>query len=399
MKKIVAPATWLILLLAGMSQLSETVYTPSLPAIAQALHTSVALVEYTLTIYLFGFALGTLFWGKISDQLGRKPCVLAGLVIYILGCVGCYCSHSITELMISRLLQSFGASIGSVLAQAICRDTFHGPALGKIYSSLGSALALFPLIGPIIGGLIAEHYGWVDIFLFLILFGLFLTLAVSLRLPETHHKDHRQPVSIAKVTWDLLHDKKVIALGLIVAGCNGITFSYYAEGSFYLIKLLGLSPSHYGFTFVILAAGTLFGGIASRKLQKTRTPECVIDYGLSITFLGSILFSGFMLLHLLWPMPKEFLIGITIFSQISLSIGICITTFNALATALVDYKWCVGTASSLFGFFYYIGISLFTLGMGSLHNGTLLPMPLYFLVISGFMLLVRRVMVQHASIK
>lgn len=390
MEKKLAPATWLILLLAGISQLSETVYTPSLPAIAHTLHTSAAMVEYTLTIYLFGFALGTLFWGKLSDQLGRKPCVFAGLVIFILGCLGCYYSHSIAELMSSRLLQSFGGSIGSVLVQAICRDAFHGPALGKIYSLVGSALAIFPVIGPIVGGVIAEHYGWANIFLFLVLFSLFLAIMVLLHLPETHHKEHRQPVPLIKVMMSLLRDKKVIALGLVVAGCNGIAFSYFAEGSFYLIKLLGLSPSHYGLTFVILAAGTLLGGVLSRKLHGTHTSQCIMDYGLLIVFLGSSLFSGVMLLHLMLPMSKEFLIVTTIFSQMSLLIGICMTTVNALAMALVDYKWCVGTASSLFGFFYYVGISLFTFGMGSLHNGTLLPMPLYFLAISGFMLFVRR---------
>jgi MFS family permease len=113
------PAAWLIVALAGTSQLSETVYTPALPAIAVALHTSPAMVEYTLTIYFLGFALGTLFFGKTSDHFGRKPCILAGLLIFILGCVGCYYSHSITGLMWSRLLQSFGASIGSVLGQVL----------------------------------------------------------------------------------------------------------------------------------------------------------------------------------------------------------------------------------------------------------------------------------------
>ena len=94
-------------------------------------------------------------------------------------------------------------------------------------------------------------------------------------------------------------------------------------------------------------------------------------------------------------MPRELLIMVTVASQMILVFGVCMATTNALAMALVDYKWCIGTASSLFGFYYYIGISLFTLGMGSLHNGTLLPMPLYFLVISGFLLVVQRILVRE----
>ena len=164
---IIAPALWLIILIVGLPQLSETVYSPSLPDIADYLKVSESLVEYTLTIYLFGFAIGTLFWGKLSDKYGRKPSVLAGLLIFILGCIGCYYANTITLLMASRLIQAFGGSIGSVIGQAICRDSFHGQTLGKVYSLVGAALALFPALGPIIGGSIAQYTEWSNIFLFL----------------------------------------------------------------------------------------------------------------------------------------------------------------------------------------------------------------------------------------
>lgn len=383
------PAAWLIVALAGISQLSETVYTPSLPAIGQALHVHAAMVEYTLTIYFFGFALGTLCFGKISDHLGRKPSILLGIGIFILGCLGCYYSRSITALMWSRLVQSFGASVGSVLCQAVIRDAFHGSALGKMYALIGTSLSIFPVIGPILGAFIAGHFGWPAIFLFLILFGFFLIVAVTLTLEETHHKENRQPISLLNVASKLVRDKKVMALGFFVAAANGIGFSYFAEGSFYLIKLLKLSPSHYGLTFLFLAMGAFFGGGVSRKLHNTHTAAEIMNYGINTIFGGALFFSSMVLLKISIPMSREFFIVVTVASQMILVFGICMTSTNALALALVDYKWCVGTASSLFGFCYYIGISLFTLGMGSLHNGTLFPMPLYFLAISATMLVVR----------
>jgi DHA1 family bicyclomycin/chloramphenicol resistance-like MFS transporter len=109
------PAIWIIVLIVGLPQLSETVYTPSLPEIADAFKTSNAMVEYTLTIYLLGFALRTFFWSKVSDRFGRKPCVITGFLIFILGCLCCYFSPSIEWLMASRCLQAFGGSVGSVL--------------------------------------------------------------------------------------------------------------------------------------------------------------------------------------------------------------------------------------------------------------------------------------------
>ncbi|NRB11462.1 MAG: Bcr/CflA family efflux MFS transporter [Rickettsiaceae bacterium] len=220
------PAIWLIVFIAGLPQLSETVYTPSLPDIAISLQTTEAMVEYTLTIYLFGFAIGTIFWGKLSDRIGRKPCVLYGFIIFVIGCISCYFSNTIEMLMFSRFIQSYGASTGSVLGQAISRDSFHGAQLGRVYSSVSSSLAIFPAIGPAIGGIIAEYFGWRAIFLFLILVTIILTWLIILRLPETHHAVERKKISSLQVATSLIRDKKVIGFGLIVAGCNGISFSY-----------------------------------------------------------------------------------------------------------------------------------------------------------------------------
>ncbi|AHE66830.1 multidrug effflux MFS transporter [Legionella oakridgensis] len=390
MSQVITPAIWLILFIVGLPQLSETVYTPALPAIAHALQVSEANVEYTLTIYLFGFAVGTLFWGKLSDHYGRKPCMVMGLLVFIAGCVGCYQAQSIEVLLASRFIQAFGGSIGSVLGQAVCRDAFQGPALGKVYATVSSALAVFPAIGPVVGGLIAEHFGWPTIFLCLILVGTLLCFMVIWHLPETHHAHNRQPVPLMGVVLSLLQNKKVIGFGMIVAGCNGINFSYFAEGSFFLIKLLGIAPSQYGLSFVAIAASTIAGGLMSKRLHDRHDAKTIIGYGLTIMFLGSGLFTLFILMSQIINTSVTWLVAVTVGAQMIMMFGSCMTVSNALALALVDYKWCIGTASSLFGFFYYCVISLLTFGMALFHNGTLLPMPLYFLGISVLMILVRK---------
>lgn len=394
MTSVSLPAIWLIVLIVGLPQLSETVYTPSLPDIARDLQTSASLVEQTLTLYLAGFAAGTLFWGKLSDSYGRVPCVLAGLAVFILGCVACYFSDSIELLMLSRFVQAFGGSTGSVLGQAICRDAFHGPALGKVYSSTGSALAIFPAAGPIAGGLIAEYAGWSGIFLFLMLFALILSVCVALYLPETHHKNNSNPVSILKIAAHLFRDRKVAGLGFIVAAANGIAFSYFAEGSFYLITLLGLSPRDYGISFVAIAGAAMAGGMLSRKLHDSRTSATIMHYGLVMIVISTTLGSFFVIMHsFMLPLSNSVIIALTLLCQMGTMSGISMATSNALAMALVDYQWCQGSASSLFGFFYYLLIALFTSGMGMLHDGTLLPMPLYFLFMGVFMLIVQKIMI------
>lgn len=395
MSSATLPAIWLIVLIVGLPQLSETVYSPSLPEIVQALHTSDSMVEYTLTIYLIGFAIGLLFWGKISDKFGRKPCILAGLAIFSLGCIACYYSRTINALLVSRLIQAFGGSIGSVLGQSISRDSFEGSALARVYATVGTAMAIFPAMGPLLGGLISEYFNWSTIFLFLIAWAMSLGFIVSWRLPETHHPHHRQSISLFKVALSLARNKQILGLGLLVGAGNGISFSYYAEGSFYLIDYLGLSPTQYGLSFIAIAGSSMLAGTVSKRLHNTHSSHTIMRYGLFMILSATTLFSISILLNHngIITLPKPTLILMTLLSQMSMMFGVNMINGNALALALVDYKTCIGTASSLFGFFYYSITSMVTLGMGCLHNETLLPMPLYFwgvttLMISAFQFMV-----------
>lgn len=393
-QQYLVPPSWLIVLIAGFPQLSETVYTPSLPDIARALLVSESMAEYTLTIYLFSFALGILFWGKLSDSIGRKPCVLAGIAVYILGCLGCYFSTTITMLMISRFVQAFGGSIGSVLGQSIVRDAFHGSALGRMYAMFGSSLAVFPAVGPIVGGWIAQNYGWSNIFIFLIFFAIWLGMIIWWLLPETHHPHMRQPNYMPKVALQMLFDKKVVGLACLVGFSNGIQFSFYSEGSFYLIEQLGLSPSLYGTCFVAIASSTMLGGMLSKYLNQHHIPKTIMCYGIAIMCATSTIFSFVVLAGAGSFFSSSTMIILTLIAQMSMAFGIVMNNGNALAMALVDYKWCTGTASSLFGFSYYMLTSLITLGMGWLHNGTLYPMPLYFCSIAWMMFFIKKTMIR-----
>ncbi len=186
MSTLKTPPLWLLVLIVGLPQLSETVYTPSLPDVAQTFGIAHYLVEYTLTIYLFGFAIGTLFWGKISDKYGRKPSLLAGLILYVFGCVGCFYAASFKAFMINRFIQAFGGSTGSVLGQVICRDAFSGSVRGKVFSIIGSALAFSPAIGPVIGSFVAEAWQWPALFVLLSFIGLLVIFFIIILLPETY---------------------------------------------------------------------------------------------------------------------------------------------------------------------------------------------------------------------
>jgi Bcr/CflA subfamily drug resistance transporter len=288
--------------------------------------------------------------------------------------------------LIARFIQAFGGSIGSVLAQAMTRDVFHGPALGKVYASVSSALSIFPALGPLCGGWVAEQWGWRSIFIVLMTVAAILVVLIHTRLPETHPKAERTKVSLRHVAKQLITDPKVVGYGLIIACCWGILFSYFSEGSFYLIRGLGLSPADYGLSFIPIGVAAMVGGMVSKTLQNQYSSKKIMICGLLIVDLALTGFAVMSLIHHLKGIFPHHILPI-----VSLTIavfGMSMVTANALALALSDYKKSIGTASSVFGFFYYAMVALLTFVMGLLHDGTLLPMPLYFFVLSTIMLLI-----------
>jgi Bcr/CflA subfamily drug resistance transporter len=382
------PPIWLLVLIVGLPILSETVYTPSLPDIAKSLKVDESIAEYTLTIYLFAFAIGTCFFGRVSDKYGRKPCLLLGFCIYLFGCLGCFFSHSITYLLISRFIQGFGGSSGSVLGQAISRDSFQGKTLGKVFASVGSALSIFPAIGPVLGGIIDQKFGWSYVFILLTLVGSVVFIAIIKFLPETHDIKFQQSSSILKTAYQMMKDPSVLYFGVLVAGCNGIAFSYFAEGSFYLIDLLGLTPSSYGMTFFVIALSCFIGGKVSKYLHNNLSSKEILKMGLYVVLSGSSLFIVSIFTLNKASFPKNYFILLTLLSMMTIFLGTNMVVPNILSIALENYRSIIGTASSLFGFYYYTLISFVTFFMGIIHNDTLFPMPIYFFFISILMLII-----------
>lgn len=395
MRLVIPPPIWLLVVIIGLPQLSETVYTPALPDIAHALGVSESWAEYTLTIYLAGFSFGILLWGNLSDRWGRKPTLLAGFLLYTLGCAGCFFSTSLWMLMASRFVQALGGGAGSVLGQSICRDSFHGPARAKSFAAIGGALTFSPAIGPMLGGFIDQTFGWPAIFITLILCGIAVMSIASVWLRETHPTPSKGRVNLLRLAFELFSRKKVVGYALLVAATNGIQFSYFAEGSFYLIKQLGLSPAHYGMSFMALAGAGMFGGWLSHRLHDIFPVAVIMRQGIILIISFNALFAvgtcilGYVGASAWWS------IGLTLVSMMATFLGMRFIIPGALAQALEGQTHSVGSASSLFGFFYYMLISISTMVMGMLHNGTLYPMPFYFLGLALLLWFALKVLIEE----
>jgi DHA1 family bicyclomycin/chloramphenicol resistance-like MFS transporter len=183
------PGTFaLTALLAGLSAvgpLTTDMYLPSLPDIARQLTASTAQVQFTISAYLIGFAVGQIVYGPISDRHGRKPVLLAAIALYCAASLACALSVSIEMLIAARFFQALGGSGGIVLARAIVRDLHSGSRAGRELSIIGSVMALAPVFAPVVGGAVQTGFGWHAVFFTLVAAGIAGAGIVFLLLPET----------------------------------------------------------------------------------------------------------------------------------------------------------------------------------------------------------------------
>ncbi|WP_312147432.1 multidrug effflux MFS transporter [Paenibacillus odorifer] len=382
MKKYAAPSLLLMIVLVAFPQISETIYTPSLPDIAVALGATNSSVQLTLSIYFIGFALGVFSWGWLSDFIGRRSAMLAGLLVYGMGSLMCFYSESIHLLLVSRFIQAFGAATGSIITQTILRESVSGNKRHVMFAQISAVIAFTPAVGPLIGGWVDQAFGFRAVFFTLVMMSVLLFMYAFWKLPETTDVSMRKKVAILPIVKKMLALPRVLVFGLLIGGINGILFSYYAEAPFIFIEHFQISPGVYGFLGIIVALASIVGAMISKRLLTLYAPEKIIHIGCLVMASGALLLTIASSLVLLPDMIVIVCILITLFV---LLMGAGIALPNCLSLALVQFQDVVGTAGAIFSLGYYLLVSLATWGMSALHNGSLLTMPIYFLGISGGM--------------
>ncbi|MCI0766982.1 multidrug effflux MFS transporter [Bacillus sp. TL12] len=396
MKKVSVPSLWLMIILVAFPQISETIYTPSLPDISKALHVSNNATQLTLSIYFAGFALGVFCWGWLSDIIGRRPAMIWGIVTYGVGSLLCYLAHSIEVLLLSRFVQAFGASTGSVVTQTILRESVDGHKRHVMFAQISAVIAFTPAIGPLIGGWIDQIFGFRSVFLTLVLMSIGLLFCTCMNLPETRTNVTANRINIFSVIKRMIRDPKVVAFGVLIGGTNGILFSYYAEAPFIFIEYFNLSPGVFGFLGIVVAFASIIGAQISKRLLLVYKPEKIIDIGRIVMTGGTIILSIVAFAGTIANMIYMILFLVAIFV---LLLGIGIALPNCLSLALVDFQDVIGTAGALFSLGYYIIVTVTIWGMSQLHTGFLLVMPLYFLLLAVVMTVLSRMFIYNNKIK
>lgn len=275
-----------LILLASISALTMNIFLPSLPNIASELNSSTSILGLSVGIYLASSAVLQLIIGPFSDQFGRRPLILWSLIIFCISTLATVFVTNTAQFLILRIFQAISASC-MVLARAIVRDTTESieKAGSKIaYVTMG--MALVPMVGPAIGGLLDYQYGWEASFWLLFILGLVILIISFFDVGETL-SDHNQSFLEQISTYpSLLRSKRFWGYCLSSAFVSGAFFSYLGGAPFVGNEVFGLEPKDLGFWFGAPAIGYVLGNFLSGRFSTKIGLDKMIFLGVTTALFG-----------------------------------------------------------------------------------------------------------------
>ncbi|SAL03163.1 major facilitator transporter [Caballeronia calidae] len=277
---------------AGLSMLGQFAiasYLPAFPVIADEMHVTTVQVQQSLTAYLLPFALMMPWHGAISDAVGRRRMILLGCALFVFGSLVCACATGIWGLHAGRALQGVSAGIGVIVGRAMVGDVFHGMTAQKVMALVAMIFALGPALAPVCGGWLLLWIGWRSIFVFLALVSASLLAACWLWVPETLPPARRHPlhpVSLARAYGAMLVDGRFIALALANAGVNVAIYVYVFTAPRFVTQYLGLSAQSFGWVFIPIVAGILFGSFVAHRIAGRISPVHSVLLGHAVMLLA-----------------------------------------------------------------------------------------------------------------
>lgn len=364
--------TVVLALLTALGPLSTDMYLPVLPAIAHNLAATAGQAQLTLSVFLFGFAVGQFFYGPISDRVGRKPVLLCGLVLFTLASLACAVAPNVETLIGARFVQALGASGPIVLARAVVRDLYEGSRAGRELSRMASIMGVVPAIAPIFGGLIAPWGGWRMTFMVAMAFGAILTIMVAFRLAESLPRKAAQAVSfgsILRAFGNLSRHRGYRVYVMLSMLTYGGLFAFISGSSFVLQNIYGLGQLAFAFSFALVVVGYIAGTFLAQHLVGPRGLDGTILIGVACLALGG----GAMALLVAAGVPSFLAI---VGPMVLYCAGVGLTMPQAMASALMPFPDRAGTASSLLGICQMSFAAILGIVLGQNLNGSALPLAL-----------------------
>lgn len=367
----------MIVLLAAASALGPVtmqIMLPAIPVVREYFTVTTGTAQLTLSLSMLAIAVATLIYGPLSDRYGRRPVMLAGILITVFGSWLCVAANTIEWLIIGRIIQAGGGAVGLVLARAIVTDIYPPDQSAGIIATLVMVMVVMPMLSPLIGGELLVRHDWHSIFYLMIGVSALLLVLMFRLLPET-----RRAVSSADGAPGmlegfaiLLRSRKFSGYAFNAAFVSVMFFSFIAAAPEIMISVLERPANEYGYYFVMIPFGFMSGSYVARRVSRKLGAHRMIMVGSVLGVTGVVIALALQLLGLHHP--------ITLFLPIALStFGNGLSMPNAQAAALNESPGLAGSASGLTGFLQ-MGLSALAAQVVALiFNGTVYPMLLLML--------------------
>ncbi|KEK24220.1 MFS transporter [Bacillus gaemokensis] len=336
---------YIVCISALLGSFSQNIYTPILPMIQNSFHTSLYLVNLTVSIFTFILAIMQLIYGPLIDAKGRKYILIPSLLISTIGSIGCAFTTNIYLFLIFRAIQALGLAAIPVVAATIIGDLFEGKERGQAMSLYQTLLALAPAVGPLMGGYLGNINGHVSIFLFLSIIGVILLITNISLLPETKPAVLKQTKTTNNY-WSILQHKTGFSIAIIGFMQFCIYFCFLVFLPSILTNLFHLSTGEIGLMFVPMSLCIMLGSYCYKFSQ----PLLCGKQALLITSFFNII--CVLLFSFTYYINIPILVIAT--SLYGFSMGLSMPTHTTLLTEeFVEER---ATAIGIYNFIRYIGM-------------------------------------------
>ena len=364
-----------LILVAGLSALTMNIFLPSLPGMALYYDVSYGVMQQSVALYLALSAALQIIIGPISDRYGRRKVLLGSLVLFLLATIGTLLAPTATSFLIFRMAQAVIAA-GMVLSRAVVRDMVADAQAASMIGYVTMGMSLVPMIGPVIGGVLDDLYGWKANFALLLVLGLGTLALVWADLGETASLRRVSLAEQIRTYPALLASRRFWGYTLAAAFASGCFFAYLGGAPYVGDKIYGLSSTHVGALFALTAIGYAAGNFLAGRYSVRLGMNRMILIGCIVTTVGMALLALLTLLGLSGPTT---FFGLTIF--MGLGNGICLP--NANAGLLSVRPELAGTASGLGGAILIGGGAALAAFAGILLGPGSTEMPLILLMLAS----------------
>lgn len=370
------PQIFILLLLVSFAAVAAVLFTPALPLITKEFNLTKDLAQWTMTIFLIGYAFGNLPYGPLSNRFGRKKTLYLGICLAILGEMVVIMAapfHSFGIFLFGRLLSALGSTVGIKIAYTIIGDVYkHEQATKKISYFLG-AFAFGPAIAMAIGGFLTTNFGWVSCFYFLIAYSLILLFLSSL-LPETSQGHDLGALNLQKIGHAFalkFRNKKIILCSIILGFTAAFIYVFSSESPFIGIDQMGLSPERFGYLNLIPSLGMVVGAFFSNNLAGKVDTSKTLSIGISVALGGSVA----MLLLFLFNVLNWW----TLFAPVALVYGGLSLLVSNTASIALSHAKDKSTASAVMNFIN-LGVCVIAVFLiSAIPSDAAFILPLFFL--------------------